>query len=102
MLAYPLEDSYIAIIDSLLVINFRGQKNRVYENHKTQFPSSYLCKTHNIMFGDQIFGCLTSVLNCSHTALFQLLFQGSAFIIPDNILRVKGFPIENENNYLQI
>lgn len=47
MLAYPYGDSYIAIIDSLLVINFRGQKNRVHENHKTQFPSSNLCKTHN-------------------------------------------------------
>ena len=91
MLAYPCRDSYIAIINSLLVINFRGQKNRVHEIHKTQFPSSHLCKTHNIMFGYQILGCLTSVLNCSHTALFQLLFQWSIFILPDIFLRVNRF-----------
>lgn len=91
-IAYPCWDSYTAIIDSLLVISFRGQKKTEFMKiHKTQFPSSHLCKTHNIMFGYQMLGCLTSVLNCSHTALFQLLFQGSIFILPDIFLRVNRF-----------
>lgn len=82
MLAYPLRDSYIAVIASLLAINFRGQKKTEFMKiHKTQFPSSHLCKTHNIMFGYQMLGCLTSVLNCSHTALFQLLFQRECLYI---------------------